>query len=251
MSQTQQTPLTYARITEDVVRMVDKPSKKWWALFIPTVMLVGLGVTCFFYQVAEGLGVAGYRHPVFWGVYITDFVFWVGIAHSGTLISAILYLFRARFRMSIYRIAEAMTVFAVLTAGLFPIIHLGRPWNFLWLIPYPNSRELWINFKSPLVWDVFAVSTYLTVSSVFFVVGMIPDIAAIRDKVKETPRKIIYSILSFGWKGSNREWLHYTRAYLYFAALATPLVLSVHSVCLLYTSPSPRDRTRSRMPSSA
>ena len=135
MSQTQQTPLTYARITEDVVRMVDKPSKKWWALFIPTVMLVGLGVTCFFYQVAEGLGVAGYRHPVFWGVYITDFVFWVGIAHSGTLISAILYLFRARFRMSIYRIAEAMTVFAVLTAGLFPIIHLGRPWNFLWLIP--------------------------------------------------------------------------------------------------------------------
>ena len=124
MSQTQQTPLTYARITEDIVRMVDKPSAKWWALFLPTVALVGLGVTCFFYQVAEGLGVAGYRHPVFWGVYITDFVFWVGIAHSGTLISAILYLFRARFRMSIYRIAEAMTVFAVLTAGLFPIIHL-------------------------------------------------------------------------------------------------------------------------------
>ncbi len=230
MSQTEQTPLTYSRITEDVVRMVDKPSAKWWALFLPTVMLVGLGAICFFYQVSEGLGVAGYRHPVFWGVYITDFVFWVGIAHSGTLISAILYLFRARFRMSIYRIAEAMTVFAVLTAGLFPIIHLGRPWNFLWLIPYPNSRELWINFKSPLVWDVFAVSTYLTVSSLFFLVGMIPDIAAIRDKVKEVPRKIIYTILSFGWKGSNREWLHYTRAYLYFAALATPLVLSVHSV---------------------
>ena len=173
---------------------------------------------------------AGYRHPGFWGVYITNFVFWVGIAHSGTLISAILYLFRANFRMSIYRIAEAMTVFAVLTAGLFPIIHLGRPWNFYWLFPYPNQRELWVNFKSPLVWDVFAVSTYLTVSALFFFIGMIPDIAAVRDRVTEAPRKIIYSILSLGWKGSNWEWLHYTRAYLLFAAFATPLVLSVHSV---------------------
>jgi len=132
--------------------------------------------------------------------------------------------------MSIYRIAEAMTVFAVLTAGLFPIIHLGRPWNFYWLFPYPNQRELWVNFKSPLVWDVFAVSTYLTVSALFFFIGMIPDIAAVRDRVTEAPRKIIYSILSLGWKGSNWEWLHYTRAYLFFAAFATPLVLSVHSV---------------------
>jgi molybdopterin-containing oxidoreductase family membrane subunit len=155
---------------------------------------------------------------------------WVGIAHSGTLISAILYLFRANFRMSIYRIAEAMTVFAVLTAGLFPIIHLGRPWNFYWLFPYPNQRELWVNFKSPLLWDVFAVSTYLTVSALFFFIGMIPDIAAVRDRVTEAPRKIIYSILSLGWKGSNWEWLHYSRAYLFFAAFATPLVLSVHSV---------------------
>jgi len=226
----QQTNLTYSRVTTDVVRMLDKPSVKWWALFLIAVSFVGIGLMCFMYQVYTGLGVAGYRHPVFWGTYITDFVFWVGIAHSGTLISAILYLFRAKFRMSIYRIAEAMTVFAVLTAGLFPIMHLGRPWNFYWLFPYPNQRELWINFKSPLVWDVFAVSTYLTVSSVFFLVGMIPDIAAIRDKVKEVPRKIIYTILSFGWKGSNWEWLHYGRAYLYFAALATPLVLSVHSV---------------------
>lgn len=230
MSDNRQDSLTYSRVTEDVVRMLDKPSIKWWALFIPTLGFVGIGLVCFLYQVYTGLGVAGYRHPVFWGTYIADFVFWVGIAHSGTLISAILYLFRARFRMSIYRIAEAMTVFAVLTAGLFPIIHLGRAWNFYWLFPYPNQRELWINFKSPLVWDVFAVSTYLTVSTVFFIVGMIPDIAAVRDKVKEIPRKIIYTILSLGWKGSNWEWLHYTRAYLYFAALATPLVLSVHSV---------------------
>ena len=226
----QQTPLTYSRVTNDVVRMLDKPTIKWWALFLIALSFVGIGLICFIYQVYTGLGVAGYRHPVFWGVYITDFVFWVGIAHSGTLISAILYLFRAKFRMSIYRIAEAMTVFAVLTAGLFPIMHLGRPWNFYWLFPYPNQRELWINFKSPLVWDVFAVSTYLTISSVFFIIGMIPDIAAIRDKVKEAPRKIIYTILSLGWKGSNSEWWHYGRVYLYFAALATPLVLSVHSV---------------------
>ncbi len=226
----QDTNLTYSRVTADVVRMLDKPSVKWWALFMISLSFVGIGLICFIYQVYVGLGVAGYRHPVFWGTYITDFVFWVGIAHSGTLISAILYLFRARFRMSIYRIAEGMTVFAVLTAGLFPIMHLGRPWNFYWLFPYPNQRELWINFKSPLVWDVFAVSTYLTVSSLFFLIGMIPDIAAIRDKVTERPRKIIYTILSFGWKGSNWEWLHYGRAYLYFAALATPLVLSVHSV---------------------
>lgn len=226
----EQNTLTYARVNDDIIRMLDKPTFKWWALFLPTLFFVGFGLFCFIYQVYSGLGVAGYRHPVFWGVYITDFVFWVGIAHSGTLISAILFLFRANFRMSIYRIAEAMTVFAVLTAGLFPIIHLGRPWNFYWLFPYPNQRELWVNFKSPLLWDVFAVSTYLTVSALFFFIGMIPDIAAIRDRVTEAPRKIIYSILSLGWKGSNWEWLHYSRAYLFFAAFATPLVLSVHSV---------------------
>ncbi len=226
----EQNTLTYARVNDDIIRMLDKPTFKWWALFLPTLFFVGFGLFCFIYQVYSGLGVAGYRHPVFWGVYITDFVFWVGIAHSGTLISAILYLFRANFRMSIYRIAEAMTVFAVLTAGLFPIIHLGRPWNFYWLFPYPNQRELWVNFKSPLLWDVFAVSTYLTVSALFFFIGMIPDIAAVRDRVTEAPRKIIYSILSLGWKGSNWEWLHYSRAYLFFAAFATPLVLSVHSV---------------------
>ncbi len=226
----QETSLTYSRVNKDIIRMLDKPTVKWLFLFLPVIGFVGFGLFCFLYQVYTGLGVAGYRHPVFWAVYITNFVFWVGIAHSGTLISAILYLFRARFRMSIYRISEAMTVFAVLTAGLFPIIHLGRPWFFYWLFPYPNQRELWINFKSPLIWDVFAVGTYLTVSSVFLFVGMIPDIAAVRDRVKEVPRKFIYTILSLGWKGSNWEWIHYTRAYLFFAAFATPLVLSVHSV---------------------
>lgn len=222
--------LTYSKVTADVVRVLEKPSKDWAVLLGTAMLFVGIGLVCFLYQVYTGLGVAGFRHPVFWGIYITDFVFWVGIAHSGTLISAVLFLFRAKFRMSIYRLAEAMTVFAVLTAGLFPVIHLGRPWNFYWLFPYPNQRELWVNFKSPLMWDVFAVSTYLTVSSIFFFVGMIPDLAAIRDKVTGRVRKTVYSLLSLGWKGSNWEWLHYTRAYLYFAAFATPLVLSVHSV---------------------
>lgn len=225
-----ETTITYAKVNHDIIRMLDRPSVKWWILFIFDLAVLAFGLFCFLYQVYTGLGVAGYAYPVFWAVYITNFVFWVGIAHSGTLISAILFLFRARFRLSIYRISEAMTVFAVFTAGLFPIIHLGRPWNFYWLFPYPNQRELWINFKSPLVWDVFAVSTYLTVSSIFFFVGMIPDIAAIRDRVKEPIRKVLYSILSLGWKNSDWEWTHYTRAYLYFAAFATPLVISVHSV---------------------
>ncbi|MEE9252020.1 MAG: NrfD/PsrC family molybdoenzyme membrane anchor subunit [Thermodesulfobacteriota bacterium] len=226
----QETNITYSDINEAVLNMVKKPTFKWWAIFIIDLIVLAFGVGCFVYQVHTGLGVAGYRHPVFWGVYITNFVFWVGIAHSGTLISAILFLFRARFRMSIYRVAEAMTVFAVATAGLFPIIHLGRAWNFYWLFPYPNQREIWVNFQSPLVWDVFAVGTYATVSTLFFFVGMIPDIAALRDKVTEKPRKIIYKLLSFGWKGTAWEWKHYTRAYFYIAAFATPLVISVHSV---------------------
>ena len=220
----------YSSLNKAVMNMLTRPSFGWWAIFIFDLIFLAFGIYCFIYQVYTGLGVAGYSHPVLWGVYITDFVFWVGIAHSGTLISAVLFLFRAKFRMSIYRIAEAMTVFAVATAGLFPIIHLGRPWNFYWLLPYPNQRGLWVNFDSPLLWDVFAVSTYATISSVFFFIGMIPDIAAIRDTVVGKTKKILYSVLSLGWKGSNWEWSHYTRAYFYFACFATPLVISVHSV---------------------
>jgi len=188
-----------------------------------------IGAFCWHHQVIEGIGMSGINNPIGWGVYITDFVFWVGIAHSGTLISAVLFLFRAKWRVPIYRISEAMTVFAVATAGLFPIIHLGRPWNFYWLLPYPNQRYLWVNFKSPLLWDVFAVSTYLTVSVLFFITGLIPDIAAARDNAKGI-RKAIYGVLSLGWRGSNRQWRHYVAAYGFFAAMATPLVLSVHSV---------------------
>ena len=179
--------------------------------------------------IREGLGVAGIGWPVGWGVYITTFVFWVGIAHSGTLISAVLFLFRVRWRSSIYRSAEAVTVFAVLTAGLFPLIHLGRPWVAYWLMPYKQMGGLFPNFRSPLVWDVFAVSTYLTVSALFFFTGMVPDLAIVRDRTIGW-RSRLYGFLAQGWQGTNRQWKHYSAAYIFLAGLATPLVISVHSI---------------------
>jgi molybdopterin-containing oxidoreductase family membrane subunit len=165
-----------------------------------------------------------------WGALITTFVFWVGIGHAGTLISAILFLLRAPWRTAIFRAAEASTIFAVATAGLFPFIHLGRLWVAYYIMPYPNGRELWPNFRSPLVWDVLAISTYFTVSLVFFTVGLLPDIAAIRDRARHPAARLLWTILSFGWMGSIRQWKHYMGAYVLFAGLATPLVISVHSV---------------------
>ena len=220
----------YADVNRDSMRLLSKPGKGYLALLGTAVALVGLMVTAEIYQIAVGLGAAGLTNPVGWGTFITTFVFWVGIGHAGTLISAILFLFRAGWRQSIYRFAEAMTVFAVLTAGLFPIIHIGRPWFFYWLLPLPSQRHIWPNFRSPLLWDVFAVTTYLTVSSVFFYVGLIPDIAAARDGTTIPWRKKAYTVLALGWRGTDREWKHFSRAYLFLAALATPLVLSVHSV---------------------
>ncbi|MBI5499069.1 MAG: polysulfide reductase NrfD [Deltaproteobacteria bacterium] len=206
-----------------------RPGPVWTALLGLCISLVVLGGIAWTYQIERGIGVSIKTNPAGWTMYITTFVFWVGIAHSGTLISAILFLLRARWRTSIFRSAEAMTVFAVMTAGLFPLIHLGRVWRFYYLFPYPNQRELWPNFKSPLIWDVFAISTYFTISAVFFLVGMIPDLAVIRDRAKGWRRKI-YTVLSFGWRGSDREWTSYLSAYVLFAGLATPLVVSVHSV---------------------
>jgi len=220
----------YQAVNNIVLRMLEAPTTGWYLLLFTCISAAILGFFCFMHQLIYGMGVAGINNPIAWGVYITNFVFWVGIAHSGTLISAVLYLFRAKFRMPIYRLAEAMTVFAVMTAGLFPIIHVGRPWFAYWLMPYPNERMLWPNFRSPLLWDVFAVSTYFTVSALFFVVGLIPDIAAARDKAKTKFRKVLYTITSLGWNGNLRAWKHYESAYLLFAALATPLVVSVHSV---------------------
>ncbi len=221
---------TYGQVNRDLLKLLQKPGRGYFLLLAATLALVGLLGFAWGVQVILGIGMSGLTNPVGWGAYITTFVFWVGIAHSGTLISAVLYLFRARWRQSIYRAAEAMTVFAVMTAGLFPIIHLGRPWLFYYLLPYPNQRGIWPNFRSPLLWDVFAVSTYFTVSATFFLIGMIPDIAAARDATTVPWRKKLYTVLSFGWRGTDNEWKHFTRAYLYLAALATPLVLSVHSV---------------------
>ncbi len=220
---------TYHEITRDIAATIGNPRKGYFILmgFVLTVLAIGAGALL--YQIRLGLGVAGYAPPVMWGVYITTFVFWVGIAHSGTLISAILFLFRSAWRTAVYRTAEAMTVFAVMTAGLFPLIHVGRLWYAYWLFPYPNQRQIWVNFKSPLVWDVFAVSTYFTVSTCFLILGLIPDIASLRDQATGWRRKL-YSITGFGWRGTDQQWRHYTRAYLFLAALATPLVLSVHSV---------------------
>ncbi|MCP4298279.1 MAG: polysulfide reductase NrfD [Proteobacteria bacterium] len=191
--------------------------------------VLGMGVFAWSYQILHGLEWSGISHPIGWGVYITDFVFWIGIGHAGTLISAVLYLVRAPFRTSIYRASEAMTVFAVMTAGLFPIVHIGRAWNFYWLLPYPNQRQLWVNYKSPLLWDVFAVSTYMSVSIAFFILGLIPDLASVRDESKGIKR-FLYSIPAIGFRGTNHQWVHYMRGYLLFAAIATPLVFSVHSI---------------------
>ena len=220
---------SYADVNRDVIRTLESPGKKWFLGMAFVLAGLAFGAFCWARQLALGLGVTGYTPPVFWGTYITTFVFWVGIAHSGTLISAILFLFRSGWRSAVYRAAEAMTVFAVMTAGLFPILHLGRAWFAYWVFPYPNVRGIWSNFKSPLVWDVFAISTYFTVSATFLFMGLIPDIAAVRDQAVGWRRKV-YGLLSFGWTNSDREWQHFMRMYLFLAALSTPLVLSVHSV---------------------
>ena len=190
---------------------------------------VGIGGLCWVYQIFVGIGVGGQNNPVAWGTYLINFVFWVGIAHSGTLISAILHLFRAGWRNPIARAAETMTVFAVCVAGLFPFVHLGRVWMVYYMLPIPNQRGLWPNFQSPLMFDVIAISSYLSVSVLFWYTGLLPDLATIRDRT-DGIRKKIFAVLSLGWTGAQSQWLHHSRAYLFFAALATPLVISVHSV---------------------
>ena len=219
----------------DVTRDVIAPTKKlytklWLACLLISSSALCVGVYVVYNELKIGLGLFGWNHPVMWGVFITNFVFWIGIGHAGTLISAILFLLRQRWRTSINRTAEAMTIFAVMCAGLFPVLHVGRTWFAYWLIPYPNDRLLWVNFRSPLVWDVFAVSTYFTISLLFWYQGLIPDFATLRDQAKNKIRKIAYGILSLGWTGSVRDWNHYEKAYLLLAGLATPLVLSVHSI---------------------
>ncbi len=222
---------TLKEINELIAKPLDqKPDKKFYiALSITLTMLlagaIALGFT-FYY----GVGLWGNNNPVGWGFPIVNFVFWVGIGHAGTLISAILFLFRQKWRNGIARFAEGMTIFAVMTAGLFPLIHVGRPWLAGYLIPYPNQHSLWVDFNSPLLWDVFAVSTYFTVSFIFWYVGLIPDFASLRDRAVGKVKKTIYSIFSLGWRHSNRHWSHYEMVYLVLAGFATPLVLSVHTI---------------------
>jgi molybdopterin-containing oxidoreductase family membrane subunit len=207
-----------------------KPDKKFFiALSITLSMMglfvIGLGLT-FWY----GVGMWGNNNPVGWAFDIVNFVFWVGIGHAGTLISAILFLFRQKWRTGIARFAEGMTIFAVMTALLFPLIHVGRPWLDGWLMPYPNQHGLWVNFTSPLLWDVFAVSTYFIVSLIFWYVGLIPDFATLRERTSTKIKKAVYSTFSLGWRFSNRHWQHYEMVYLILAGFATPLVLSVHTI---------------------
>ena len=219
-------------ISDDIARPLSaRPGAGWFGCVAASLAALGIGVGCVTYQIATGIGAWGLNKTVGWAFDITNFVFWIGIGHAGTLISAILLLFRQRWRMSINRSAEAMTIFAVMCAAIFPLIHMGRPWLAFWVVPYPNSRgPLWVNFRSPLLWDVFAINTYLTISLVFWYLGMLPDFATLRDRADAGGRKRIYALLSLGWDGSQRTWSRYETASLLLAGLATPLVISVHSI---------------------
>jgi molybdopterin-containing oxidoreductase family membrane subunit len=219
-------------VTNDICNIMErKPQKLWWIGLFLSLTALTLGIVSVSYQIATGIGTWGLNKTVGWAFDITNFVFWVGIGHAGTLISAILFLFRQKWRTSINRSAEAMTIFAVICAGLFPIIHMGRPWLAYWVFPYPNMRgPLWINFRSPLAWDVFAIGTYFTISAVFWYYGLIPDLATVRDRTTNKFKKKIFSILSLGWNGSFKVWHRYETVYGLLAGLATPLVVSVHTV---------------------
>ena len=223
---------TFATVTDKISSIVlTRPTSVGWlfgfgvAFLVTMMMLYAIG-----YLFVRGVGIWGVNIPIGWGFAIVNFVWWIGIGHAGTLISAILLLLRQSWRNSINRFAEAMTLFAVACAGLFPVLHLGRPWLAYWLFPYPNTMNYWPQFRSPLVWDVFAVSTYFTISLVFWFIGLIPDLATLRDRSGNRAAQIIYGILAMGWRGSARHWARYETAYLLLAGLATPLVLSVHTV---------------------
>jgi molybdopterin-containing oxidoreductase family membrane subunit len=222
----------FASVTDKISHIVlSRKPPKWWMLgFAGAFALVMLLLYSVTYLLFVGVGIWGIQIPVGWGFAIINFVWWIGIGHAGTLISAILLLLRQQWRTSINRFAEAMTLFAVACAGTFPIIHMGRPWLAYWMFPYPDTMKMWPNFRSPLAWDVFAVSTYATVSLLFWFVGLLPDLATFRDRAKSRPAKIIYGFLAMGWRGSAVHWHRHETASLLLAGLATPLVLSVHTI---------------------
>src|SRR5687767_3252171 len=224
--------LTYASVTDKISSIVlkRKTSLAWFFGFAVSFALFQLMLLTITNLLFVGIGLWGVNVPVAWGVDILNFVWWIGIGHAGTLISAILLLLRQRWRTSINRFAEAMTLFAVAQAGMYPIFHLGRPWLMYWLFPYPNTMGLWPQFRSPLMWDVFAVSTYATVSALFWYVGLIPDLATLRDRATNLWVKRAYGAFALGWRGSAKHWHRYEHAYLLLAGLSTPLVLSVHTI---------------------
>jgi Ni/Fe-hydrogenase subunit HybB-like protein len=222
-------------ISDQVAGIVEgKTPRWWWCAFVPSFLALCMLGAMLAYQVSTGVAVWGNCHPVMWGWDIINFVWWIGIGHAGTLISAILFLLRQRWRTAVNRAAEAMTIFAVMCAGIYPGLHVGRVWFDWWLFPIPNSNgPIWPQFRSPLMWDVFAVSTYFTVSVLFWYVGLIPDLAVMRDRAKTKVRQFFYGLGALGWTGSNRHWSNYEKAYLILAGLSTPLVLSVHSIVSL------------------
>jgi Ni/Fe-hydrogenase subunit HybB-like protein len=221
-------------VSDQIAMVIEgKTPRWWWISFTISVGLLSLLGAMLIYLVGTGVGVWGVRHPVMWGWAIINFVWWIGIGHAGTLISAILFLLRQKWRTGVNRAAEAMTIFAVMCAGIFPLFHVGRVWLGWWLFPLPNQNSIWPQFRSPLMWDVFAVSTYFTVSLLFWYVGLIPDLAVMRDRARTKIRKFAYGLFSLGWTGSNRHWSNYEKAYLILAGLSTPLVLSVHSIVSL------------------
>jgi len=223
---------TFATVTDKISAVVlTTRAPRWWFVgFGISFALLMVFLYSVSYLVLKGIGIWGVNIPVGWGFDIINFVWWIGIGHAGTLISAILLLLRQEWRTSINRFAEAMTLFAVACAGTFPILHLGRPWLFYWLFPYPNTMGMWPQFRSPLMWDVFAVSTYATVSLLFWYVGLIPDLATLRDRSKSKVGRIVYGTFAMGWRGSVRHWQRYETAYLLLAGLSTPLVVSVHTI---------------------
>jgi molybdopterin-containing oxidoreductase family membrane subunit len=222
---------TPATVTDKISAVVLERMPRWWyAAFGAAFAVLMVFLYALLKLLFEGVGIWGINAPVGWGFDIINFVWWIGIGHAGTLISAILLLLRQSWRTSINRFAEAMTLFAVACAGLYPVLHTGRPWLAYWLLPYPNTMALWPNFRSPLIWDVFAVSTYATVSALFWFVGLIPDLATLRDRTRSRVGQVVYGMLAMGWRGSVRHWHNYESAYLLLAGLATPLVVSVHTV---------------------
>ncbi len=221
--------IAWAQINKDVLRSMERPRMMYWVIFLASLALFSFGVYCEIYQYQTGLGVADLENPQVWGLYIATFIFWIGMSHSGTLLSAILHIMHADWRKPIYRFAEAMTTFSLMTAGLFVLVHLGRVWEFYYVVAYPNERWVWPNFNSPLVWDATAIGTYLTSSIVFLYFGMIPDLAICRDNAKGF-RKKFYWFLSLGWQGTDRQWANFRVAYLTIACFLIPLAVSVHSI---------------------